>query len=194
MLTPLGYIWACMRSLSFTWRKAGLTLAAGFALASCASITPDVTASSTPPLSPIDPYAPPRILSDMPATQCVPFARQASGIEIYGDASTWWAQADGKYPRSATPAPGAVLVMRGYSDASRGHVAVVTAVVSSRLIRVDQANWLNQGEVSLGVPVMDVSPTNDWSEVRVWYIPSNDWGARIYAAEGFIHPYPHAGA
>ncbi|HVY86412.1 MAG TPA: CHAP domain-containing protein [Caulobacterales bacterium] len=139
--------------------------------------------------SPVDPYAPPRVVENGTHLECVPFARQASGIEIYGDANTWWDQAAGRYPRSALPAPGAVLVMRGYNDPNRGHVAVVTMVVSPRLIRVDQANWLNQGEVTLSVPVMDVSPNNDWTQVRVWYIPTNDWGARVYAAEGFIHPF-----
>ena len=29
--------------------------------------------------------------------QCVPFARAASGIQIYGDAWTWWDQAEGRY-------------------------------------------------------------------------------------------------
>lgn len=79
--------------------------------------------------------------------------------------------------------------MRGYRDPGRGHVAVVTHVESERVIIVDQANWLNGGEVSVGVPVMDVSPNNDWSEVRVWYIPTGQWGARIYEAQGFIHPF-----
>lgn len=138
----------------------------------------------------IDPYAPPRILDGTQPLQCVPFARSASGIEIYGDANTWWNQAAGRYPRSAQPAPGAVFVMRGYNDPNRGHVAVVTAIVSSRIIRVDQANWFNAGEISLAVPVLDVSPNNDWSEVRVWYVPDQHWGGRVYQAEGFIHPFP----
>ncbi|MFY8142871.1 MAG: CHAP domain-containing protein, partial [Caulobacter sp.] len=29
--------------------------------------------------------------------QCVPFARLMSGIQIFGDARTWWSQAAGKY-------------------------------------------------------------------------------------------------
>jgi hypothetical protein len=121
--------------------------------------------------------------------QCVPFARRLSGIEIYGDAYTWWAQAEGRYPRSGSPAPGAVLVMHAYRSARRGHVAVVTSVESSRLIRVDHANWLNAGEISVSVPVLDVSPANDWSEVRVWHIPGGHWGGRVYRAQGFIHPF-----
>lgn len=121
--------------------------------------------------------------------QCVPFARQISGVEIYGNANTWWSQAAGRYPRSNSPAYGSVFVMHGYSTSTRGHVAVVTHIDSSRLIRVDQANWLNGGEISRGVPVLDVSPNNDWTEVRVWHIPGGHWGGRIYRADGFIHPF-----
>src|SRR5262249_43199890 len=95
----------------------------------------------------IGPYTPPRVIARAPLSQCVPFARSASGVEIYGDANTWWLQAEGKYPRSSIPAVGSVLVMRGYSDPTHGHVAVVASIVSDRIIRVDQANWLNQGEV-----------------------------------------------
>ena len=29
--------------------------------------------------------------------QCVPFARLMSGIQIFGDAHTWWQQAAGRY-------------------------------------------------------------------------------------------------
>jgi surface antigen len=119
--------------------------------------------------------------------QCVPFARQVSGIEIYGDAHTWWRQAEGRYRRSHAPEPGAVIVLRGYRTAHRGHVAVVTHVLSKREILVDHANWLNRGEVSVRTPVVDVSPAGDWSEVRVWYIPTGQWGARIYSVQGFIH-------
>ncbi len=135
-----------------------------------------------------DPNGGPRIVDGGPL-QCVPYARNASGVQIFGDANTWWTQAAGRYPRSNVPAPGSVLVMRGYRDPTRGHVAVVTAIVSPREIRVDQANWFNGGEISLAVPVIDVSPNNDWTEVRVWYIPTNSWGARVYQADGFIHPF-----
>jgi hypothetical protein len=121
--------------------------------------------------------------------QCVPFAREASGIQIYGNANTWWAQAAGRYPRSNVPAFGSVFVLHGFNTTARGHVAVVTQIDSSRLIRIDQANWLNDGEISRGVPVLDVSLNNDWTEVRVWHIPGGHWGGRIYRADGFIHPF-----
>ena len=42
--------------------------------------------------------------------QCVPFARAASGIQIYGDAWTWWRQADGRYQRTHAPKVGSVIV------------------------------------------------------------------------------------
>ncbi|MBL8531393.1 MAG: CHAP domain-containing protein [Hyphomonadaceae bacterium] len=137
---------------------------------------------------PFSPDAPPRILDPNAHLQCVPFARSASGIQIYGDANLWWARAAGRYPRSSRPAAGAVLAIRGYNTNTRGHVAVVTEVLSPRLIRVDHANWLNGGEVSVGVPVADVSPNNDWSQIRVWHIPGEHWGGRVYRADGFIHP------
>ncbi|MEJ0060049.1 MAG: CHAP domain-containing protein [Terricaulis sp.] len=175
--------------------RAAAAVLLGAALTACASTSaPIASRNPLPPVwsdpsSPVDPYAPPRIVEGATPLQCVPFARSASGVEIYGDANTWWQQAEGRYPRSSSPAPGSVLVLRGYNDPGRGHVAVVSAIVSARVIRVDQANWLNQGEITLSVPVMDVSPNNDWTEVRVWYIPTNDWGVRIYQAEGFIHAF-----
>lgn len=138
---------------------------------------------------PEPPRGDPRVTDRAARLQCVPFARQASGVEIYGDAHTWWRQADGQYPRSNTPATGSVFVMHGYNNANRGHVAVVTRIDSNRLIRVDHANWLNGGEISRDVPVLDVSPNNDWTEVRVWHIPGGHWGGRVYAADGFIHPF-----
>ncbi len=148
----------------------------------------------SPEIAPIpyDPSTPPHVADARANLQCVPFARRLSGVDIYGDANTWWAKADGRYPRSGLPAAGAVLVMRGYYGPGRGHVAVVREVISERLLRVDHANWLNNGEISVGVPVMDVSPNNDWSQVRVWHIPGRHWGGRVYNVEGFIHPFSFA--
>jgi len=170
------------------------------ALAACASTPMPVTSSvadavaPTPQSLPFDPSVQPRITDPTAHSQCVPYARLVSGIEIYGNASTWWEQAAGRYARSNVPAPGSVFVMRGYRDANRGHVAVVTHIESARVIRIDHANWLNGGEITVDVPVLDVSPNNDWSEVRVWWIPTGTWGARIYEAQGFIHPFALRGA
>ena len=38
--------------------------------------------------------------------QCVPHAREVSGIPIRGNAHTWWGQAEGKYVRNDMPQPG----------------------------------------------------------------------------------------
>ena len=35
--------------------------------------------------------------------QCVPFARENSGIELSGNAANWWANAEGVYERGARP-------------------------------------------------------------------------------------------
>ena len=64
----------------------------------------------------------------------------------------------------------------------------VTAVLSRREIVVEHANWLNRGQIHLGTPVIDVSPRNDWSAVRVWYTPGGHYGGGVYPARGFIHP------
>lgn len=136
----------------------------------------------------------PVVIRDQPYSECVPYARLLSGIQIWGDAVTWWAQAASVYVRSARPAPGSVLVLRGWNDATRGHVAAVKEIVSPRILRVDHANWLKGGEISLNVPVIDVSDNNDWSKVRVWHVPGGYWGGRTYEVEGFIHPYRLDGA
>lgn len=164
------------------------------ALTACASTPAPVypgLRGRDPEIAPIpyDPDAPPRVADAHARLQCVPYARQLSGVQIYGDANTWWGKAAGRYPRSSLPAAGSVLVVRGYYGPGRGHVAVVREVVGQRLLRVDHANWLNNGEISVGVPVLDVSPNNDWSQIRVWHIPGAHWGGRTYNVQGFIHPF-----
>ncbi len=121
---------------------------------------------------------------------CVPFARDKSGVNIRGDAYTWWDRADGHYRKSTTPAPGAVMVLAGYSGPKRAHVAVVRRIVSSREIRVDHANWLNNGAIYLDDPVADISQHNDWSLVLVWNVQTHAWGVHQYSVQGFIGPGP----
>ncbi|MFK9236815.1 CHAP domain-containing protein, partial [Escherichia coli] len=72
--------------------------------------------------------------------QCVTFARLFSGIQIFGDARTWWTQALGKYARGFTPEAGSVLVFKPYGPMTRGHVAVVSQVLTDRIIQVTHAN------------------------------------------------------
>lgn len=138
--------------------------------------------------APVD-FASPRVVKDDAPLQCVAFARAQSGVSIFGDASEWWTKAAGRYPRSNEPAEGSVLVLAGYNDNGRGHLAVVRRLVNARTIVVDHANWLNAGEIDLDMPVLDVSPKGDWSQVRVWHPPSGQYGKRIYLAKGFIHPF-----
>jgi surface antigen len=109
-----------------------------------------------------------------------------SGLAVFGDAKTWWAQAKNLYARVSHPVEEAVMVFSGSKRLKRGHVAVVTEIVSQREIIVDQANWQNKGEIDHATPVLDVSKANDWSQVRVWDIPSGTFGSRVYRISGFI--------
>ncbi|HYD86586.1 MAG TPA: CHAP domain-containing protein [Vitreimonas sp.] len=127
-----------------------------------------------------------RVTNGRARLQCVPFARRESGVDLYGNANTWWRQAAGRYETAEDPSEGAVLVLHGYATSSRGHVAVVKEIVSSRMIIVDHANWLNAGEITRDVPIQDVSEAGDWSEVRVWHVPGRHWGGRTYRVQGFI--------
>jgi hypothetical protein len=122
---------------------------------------------------------------------CVEYARMRSGLSIFGDAKTWWGSAKNIYDEFAAPVTNAVMVFSGSSRIKRGHVAVVTSIVSPREIVVDQANWQNHGEIDHNTPVLDVSSDNDWSKVRVWDMNSRQFGTHVYAISGFIgHTLP----
>ncbi|MEO7027691.1 MAG: CHAP domain-containing protein [Caulobacteraceae bacterium] len=126
--------------------------------------------------------------------QCVPFARLLSGIQIFGDAHTWWQQAAGRYQTGFTPKAGAVLCFRPVGRMRLGHVAVVSQVLTDRIIQVSHANWSiidgGRGHIEKNVTVIDVSPSGDWSQVKVWYDPSRDLGATVYPTYGFIYKDP----
>ena len=117
---------------------------------------------------------------------CVEYARMRSGLAVFGDAKYWWERARNLYARASRPVEDAVMVFAGSKRLKRGHVAVVTEIVGPRQIIVDQANWQNKGEIDHATPVLDVSPRNDWSKVRVWDIRSGTFGAHVYAISGFI--------
>ena len=119
---------------------------------------------------------------------CVPFARSISAVKLMGDAWVWWSAAAGRYHRSHAPAPGAVLVMKRTNRLRHGHVAVVSAVLNSREILLDHANW-SPGEIARGERAIDVSASNDWSKVRVWHDGSASFGLHAYPAYGFVHPH-----
>jgi hypothetical protein len=118
---------------------------------------------------------------------CVPFARTMSGIELRGNAETWFAGAKGVYERGAEPEVGAVMVFSGTRKLPMGHVAVVSKIVSDREILIDHANW-KRNQVSLGMSVIDVSAAGDWSVVQVAYDPGQ-YG-RDYPISGFVYPRP----
>jgi surface antigen len=123
--------------------------------------------------------------------QCVPFARMSSGIELFGDAWTWWQKAAGKYAQGFIPKSGAVLVFKPSGVMTKGHVAVVSQVLTDRVIQVSHANWSiiegARGQVENNVTVVDVSPAGDWSQVKVWYDPIRDLGNTVYPTYGFIY-------
>ena len=123
--------------------------------------------------------------------ECVPFARQVSGIQIYGDAHTWWGQASGRYKRGSRPRVGAVMAFRPHRNSRLGHVAAVSRIVDSRTVLISHANWSpidgRRGQVERDVTAIDVSPANDWSEVRVWYDPAQSLGTTHWPLYGFIY-------
>jgi surface antigen len=130
--------------------------------------------------------------------QCVPFARLMSGIQIFGDAWTWWSQAAGKYQTGYVPKAGAVLCFRPTGKMRLGHVAVVSQVLTDRVIQITHANWSlidgDRGHVERNVTVVDVSPNGDWSLVKVWNDPSHNLGSTTYPTYGFIYEDPAAAA
>jgi len=123
--------------------------------------------------------------------QCVPFARAASGIQIYGDAWTWWEKAAGKYARGYAPREGAVIVFARSPRLPLGHVAVISRVIDARVVMVTHANWSRidgaRGYVEQDVTLTDVSVGGDWSAVRVGYRGADGLGSSSYAIDGFIY-------
>jgi len=125
---------------------------------------------------------------------CVQYARQASSIDLSGNAWMWWNNAKGRYNLGHHPARNSVLVFQRTKAMPSGHVAVVREVVDRRTILIEHANWAPRnglkGRVSTEL-VEDISPRNDWTSVRVMYKPSMSFG-KPYATNGFIHPQPTA--
>lgn len=128
---------------------------------------------------------------------CVPFARAATGIELRGNATNWWEAADGRYERGSRPEAGSVLNFRSTGRMRLGHVAAVVAVVNSREVEIDHANWGGpenpKGHIARGISVVDVSEANDWSAVRVELGRSGEYGS-VYPTYGFIYDRVDRGA
>jgi len=117
--------------------------------------------------------------------QCVAFAREATGMALKGNAAIWWNAADGRYARGNVPETGSILSFRASGRMRLGHVAVVHDVVTSREIEIDHAHW-GGGGVYRSVSVIDVSPDNDWTAVRVALAHGGTYGS-IYPTNGFIY-------
>ena len=122
--------------------------------------------------------------------QCAPYARQISGIQLFGRAADWWKQAEGQYDRGQEPRVGAVLAFAASRSMPAGHVAMVSKVVSDREVHLTHANWSYRGGIERDVRAIDVSANNDWSDVKVWYGPIGGLGIRSNPARGFIYAQP----
>ena len=133
----------------------------------------------------------PAEIDSLPYLQCVPYARQVSGIQIYGDAWTWWGQAEGHYRRGSRPKVGAVMAFQPFGNMRLGHVAAVSRIIDSRTVLLRHSNWSpingRRGQVEDDVRAVDVSDANDWSEVRVWYDPIQSLGGTAWPVTGFIY-------
>lgn len=130
-----------------------------------------------------------RYVRDARYLWCVPYARDVSHIDLIGDAFLWWAEAAGRYARGSRPEVGAVLNFRSTHRIPLGHVAVVAKVINNREILVNQANWVPD-TVTHDTPVIDVSPNNTWTAVRV--AVGHDKFGMLYPTYGFIYDHQPA--
>jgi surface antigen len=84
-----------------------------------------------------------------------------------------------------------VLVFKPTGRMTRGHVAVVSQVLTERVAQITHANWSRiggtRGQVEKDVTIVDVSPAGDWSQVKVWYDSAGDLGGTVYPTHGFIY-------
>ena len=119
--------------------------------------------------------------------QCAPYARMVSGVNIHGNALTWWGQAAGRYARGAAPRKGAVMAFAPTGRMRLGHVATVSQVVSDREVILNHANWSRRGGIESGVRAVDVSAAGDWSRVKVWFASVGGLGTSSYPVNGFIY-------
>lgn len=120
--------------------------------------------------------------------QCVQYVVANSEFRVRGNARDWWHNARDVHARGNTPEPGSVLSFRSVKSMPLGHVAIVSRVVSSREILIDHANW-TRGAISRSHSVIDVSPRNDWTAVRVAVKPGADvtTHGKVYPTDGFIY-------
>lgn len=113
--------------------------------------------------------------------ECVEYARMITGINIHGNANTWWGLAPEQgYSRGSSPELRSVLCFPAQGTMNYGHVAVVADIISSSEIIIDHANWYLDGKVNTNMSVTDVSGGN-WTRVTVGNRPTE------YNVSGFIY-------
>ena len=180
-----------LRAVSGKWRPAALC-AVLLLTAACGNTVSQSSSNEPARAYFVDPSLQAQAISEAKVKRakgqrvwCVPFARTASGVEIKGNAGTWWKSAAGVYDRGADPQIGSVMAFASTKKMPMGHVAVVSEVVSDREILIDHANW-KRNKVTLKMPVIDVSEKNDWSKVRVEGSPGVM--GSVYPINGFIYP------
>jgi surface antigen len=165
------------------WANVGLSsMRAVFCISIVMALVAAPEVKALPVLAPVQPLS----------GECVPVARALSGIQIRGDAHTWWGQAEGRYARGQQPRKGAVLAFMPHGAMRLGHVATVSRIVDDRTILIMHSNWSpingHRGQLERDVKVIDVSDRGDWSAVRVWFAPSQDLGTTTWPIYGFIYP------
>lgn len=119
--------------------------------------------------------------------QCAPYARAISGVKIFGNAHTWWSQAEGRYERGREPTEGAVMSFAPTQRMRLGHVAMVSKVLNDRQVLLTHANWSSRGGIEKNVIAVDVSEKGDWSRVKVWFASNGALGTSTYPVNGFIY-------
>ena len=88
---------------------------------------------------------------------------------------------------------GSALLRPGFRGETPRRVRRVSpcSPLRAKVIQVTHANWSviggHRGQVEKDVTVVDVSPTGDWSQVKVWYDPSHNLGNSVYPTYGFIY-------
>jgi CHAP domain len=120
------------------------------------------------------------------AGNCALYARAVTGVDLFGAAGGWWYEAAGRYQRGQVPAVGSILVFRPTRAIPSGHVAVVSQIVGPSMVLVDQSNWYH-GRVTLRTPVVDTSPSRDWTQVAVMNLGAGQFG-RDNPTFGFVYP------
>ena len=88
---------------------------------------------------------------------------------------------------SGTSSASTKLIHGGLRYLEHRAFRLVREALNEREVLLTHANWSYRGGIERNVRAIDVSPNNDWTNVRVWYGPIGDLGLRPNAAKGFIY-------